>query len=213
MAIPEQHMQADAADGLPGPSATLFGHSTMFAGEQAAHLANTTAERIILAILQLAPRMQRARGVSGADQQGSLSDFRVGIIGFDATHRALAKRLCAAFGMAITCHCGETQEQHRASECGYDLVEDIDTLLSVADVVVAVDPCGETKDFRVDTTALNAMQPHAVLITDVAAVSVDQYPLAHALWFETIAGAGFVTSSPASRLLPHVENAHNVVVV
>jgi len=214
MAVPEERTQAGPPHSLPGRSADLFGDPAALTVDAQEHPVSV-AEKIIGAILQLAPRMQRTRraSVAGAEKQGSLRGIRVGIIGPHATHCALADRLRAAFSMAITCYCGETEEQRRASEFGYHLADDIDTLLSMADVVVAVDPCGKATDFRVDNEALNAMQPHAVLITDVAAVPVDQFPLAHALWFETIAGAGFVRSSAASRLLPQVEMAHKVVLV
>ncbi len=209
MAVLEEQRKADA----PGQSAAPLAGSATFSDDQQAQSASATAQRIILAILQLAPRIQTVRGESYADQQADLRGIRVGIIGPNATHCALADRLRAAFGMAITCQCGQTHELRRAREGGYDVTEDIDTLLSVADIVVAVEPGHNIADFRISAQSLNAMQPHAALITDVATVPVDQFTLAHALWFETIAGAGFIKSARESRLLPQVEKAHNVVVV
>lgn len=180
--------------------------------------AETTAERMLGAILRLAPYMHRLRKGeelphdAGRAPLGSLQGLRLGIIGPQAAHRALADRLRGAFGMAISCCCASEAERAKAEECGYHVTEDVEALLEMADVVVAVDKPSRGGVLRVDNKALNRMQPHAILIADAAAVETDQMALAHALWFETIAGAGFVRSS-GSKLWPEVEKAHNVVVV
>jgi len=216
MASIRHHIPADAAGIAPVPRQpnTLFSDAaalSAYPDETAAP--DTAADRIVAAILQLAPRLREAREPAPDDEprmsSRSLRGLRLGIAGPSVTHCALADRLRTAFGMAISCACADGKTLQRASEHGFHVTEDDEALLGIADVVVAVDGAG----FRIDNPALNAMRPHAVLVADVDAIDIDQVSLAYALWFETIAGAGIVTSTGAKRLLPELEKAHNVVVV
>lgn len=216
MASLRHQISAEAASiGVsPRQPATMFADAAaLSAYADEAPTLDTQADRIVGAILQLAPRLHAARTASGAldmpASERSLRGLRLGIAAPSGTHCALADRLRTAFGMSISCGCHGEEAERNAAAHGYHLAEDTDTLLSIADVVVATDGA----DFRIDNKALNAMQPHAIVIADPSAVDVDQMALAYALWFETIAGAGIVRSAGASLLLPEVEKAHNVVVV
>ncbi|RIA55007.1 NAD(P)-dependent oxidoreductase [Dichotomicrobium thermohalophilum] len=211
MALIRHQIGPDAAStGLtPRQPATIFADAAaLTAYEEETATPDTDADRIVGAILQLAPRLHAARAESGAADlpasERSLRGLRLGIVGASTTHCALAERLRTAFGMAISCTADGTAGH------GYHLVEDTETLLSIADVVVAVEATGA--DFWLDSKALNAMRPHGTIIVNPAAVAVDQMALAYALWFETIAAAG-VLRSVVPRLLPEVENAHNVMLV
>ncbi len=216
MASIRHQIGADAASIAltPRQPATMFSDAaalSAYADEEAT--LDTGADRIIGAIIQLAPRIHAARASSGAaslpESAHSVRGLRLGIAGPSATHSALADRLRTVFGMAISCTAMDDHSRRVANGHGYRLAEDVETLVSVADVVVAVDV---QPGFRVDSTTLNAMRPHAAIIADPAAVEINQMALAHALWFETIAGAG-ITRSAARRLLPELEKAHNVVLV
>ena len=216
MASVRHQIGAEAASiGMtPRQPATMFADAAaLSAYADEAPTRDTDADRIVGAIIQLAPRIHAGRAEAGAADLPasgrSLRGLRLGILGPSATHCALADRLRTAFGMAISSATTDDRARDAAAAHGYHLAEDTETLLSIADVVVAVDaPAG----FRIDNRALNAMQPHAAIIADPASVDVDQMALAHALWFETIAGAGIVRSA-APRLLPELEKAHNVVLV
>jgi len=216
MASIRHHIPADAAGIAPVPRQpnTLFSDAaalSAYPDETAAP--DTAADRIVAAILQLAPRLHEAREPAPDDEprmsSRSLRGLRLGIAGPSVTHCALADRLRTAFGMAIS-SAGHDPNAHReAIAHGYHVTPDAETLLSIADVVVAVDSAG----FRIDNKALNAMRPHAVLVAGLDAIDIDQMSLAYALWFETIAGTGIVTSTGTMRLLPELEKAHNVVLV
>jgi phosphoglycerate dehydrogenase-like enzyme len=200
---------------MPRQPATLFADAAaLSAYADEAPTLDTEADQIVGAILQLAPQLHAARAASGTfdmpASERSLRGLRLGIVGPSTTHCVLADRLRTAFGMAISCGCHGEQAERDAAAHGYHLAEDTETLLAIADVVAAVDPHA---GFRIDNRALNAMQPHAIIIADPAAVDVDQMALAYALWFETIAGAGILRSAGASLLLPELEKAHNVVLI
>jgi len=174
---------------------------------------DSDADRIVGAILRLAPRLHAARAaVAESDDmpasQRSIRGLRLGIIGPGIKHCALADRLRMAFGVSVSCAADNTHTRDMAAGHGYHLAEDVEELLSIADIVVAIEP---HTGLRIDNLTLNVMQPHAILITDPA-VGLDQMALAKALWFETIAGVGIVRSA-APRLLPELEKAHNVVLV
>lgn len=215
MASLRHQINADATSlGVtPRQPATMFGDAAaLSAYMHDAPTVDTRADRIVGAILRLAPRLHAARAASGTvdapASQRTLRGLRLGIAGPSATHCALADRVRTAFGMFISCSYQDDQTHRDAAAHGYHIVEDTETLLSVADVLVATDGAG----LRIDNTALNAMQPHAIVVAAPPAADVDQLALAHALWFETIAGAGIVRCE-APRLLPELEKAHNVVLL
>jgi len=194
--------------------ATMFADAaalSAYADESA--IPDSDADRIVGAILRLAPRLHAARAaVAESDDmpasQRSIRGLRLGIIGPGIKHCALADRLRMAFGVSVSCAADNTHTRDTAAGHGYHLAEDVEELLSIADIVVAIEP---HTGLRIDNLTLNVMLPHAILIADPA-VGLDQMALAHALWFETIAGVGVVRSA-APRLLPELEKAHNVVLV
>jgi len=198
----------------PRQPATLFADAaalTAYPDEDA--MPDSDADRIVGAVLRLAPRLHATRAACAASDdmpasQRSIRGLRLGIIGPGTKHCALADRLRMAFGVSVSCAADDTHAREAAAGHGYHLAEDVEELLSIADIVVAIEP---HTGLRIDNRTLNVMQPHAILIADPA-FSLDQMALAHALWFETIAGVGLVRSA-APRLLPELEKAHNVVLV
>jgi phosphoglycerate dehydrogenase-like enzyme len=203
----------------PRQPATLFADAaalSAYADDTATP--DSDADRIVGTVLQLAPRLHAARAACAAGddataQQRSVRGLRLGILGPGIKHCALADRLRMAFGVSVSCAADDTHSRDIAAGHGYHLADDVEALLSIADIVVAIEPHTGLRDtgLRIDNRTLNVMQPHAILIADPA-VGVDQMALAHALWFETIAGVGIVRSA-MPRLLPELEKAHNVVLV
>jgi lactate dehydrogenase-like 2-hydroxyacid dehydrogenase len=192
--------------------ATLFSDaSALGAHNHKATARVTKAEPVGAAILQLAPRLHAVREPCGVDDipasQRSLRGLRLGILGRPATHHAWADRLRAAFGMLVCAMASDVEAQQDGAGHGCHLGADADELLSGSDIVVAMGEPG----FCIDNKALNAMPPQGVVLADPDAAEIDQPALAHALWFETIAGAGIARSAGACRLLPELANAHNVV--
>lgn len=177
--------------------------------------ADADAERIIGALLQLAPLLYAARAETGEGQRGaqrSLRGLRIGILGASMTHCALAERLRGTFGVAISCWCANAHEHASASASGYHIAADMPTLLDSADILVAIDPAGPGMLLRLDNKALNKVPPHAIVVWDLACGGLDQMALAHALWFETIAGA-VLLNTPTARLIPELRRAHNAVTI
>jgi len=201
-------------------SAMLFSDAASLAGymDDAPDMqadADADAERIIGALLRLAPLLHAARagGDNGqAGAQRSLRGLRLGIVGAATGHCAVAERLRGTFGMAISCYCPDTATRASASASGYHIVADMPALLDMSDVVVAIEPAAPSMPLRLDNKALSRVPPHAIVVWDLACGDVDQMALAHALWFETIAGAVLLNTS-AVRLIPEVQRAHNAVTI
>lgn len=199
-------------------SAMLFSDAASLAGymDDAPDIqADADAERIIGALLQLAPLLHAARAEAGEGQPGaqrSLRGLRLGIAGAATAHCAVAERLRGTFGMAISCHCPGTDARTSASASGYDIVPDMPALLDMSDVVVAIEPAEPDMPLRLDNKALSQVPPHAIVVWDLARGDVDQMALSHALAFETIAGAVLLYTS-AARLIPELQRAHNAVTI
>lgn len=199
-------------------SAMLFSDAASVAGymDDALEMqADADAERIIGALLQLAPLLHTARAGGDKGQPGvqrSLRGLRLGIAGASTAHCALAERLRGTFGMAISCCAGETDARASASASGFHIVVDMAALLDMSDVAVAIEPATPDISLRLDNKALSQVPAHAIVVWDLARGDVDQVALAHALWFETIAGAVLLNTS-AARLIPELQRAHNAVTI
>ncbi len=126
------------------------------------------------------PRVQLSGG-------GEISGRTIGLVGFGTIAQAVAIR-AAAMGMTVAAYDPLRPAVDPAWQQA-ERVEDLDTLLSMADVIsLHVPLTSETRDL-IDEAALSRMKPAAVLINTARGGIVDEPALVAALKAGRIAGA------------------------
>lgn len=181
-------------------------------------LTEATADLTMALLLAVARRLPAAADAVRSGEWGSwqpiwmcgleLSGATLGLIGFGAVGRAVARR-AEAFGMRVVHHDPTTSDSLS-----------IDEIFRTSDVVSLHCPLTEETRGLVDAERLATMQPRAILINAARGPVVDSEALVAALHAGTIAGAGLdvteieplpvdhpLLSTPNCLVLPHIGSA------
>lgn len=137
----------------------------------------------------------------------------LGIVGFGRIGRATAERARAGFGMRILVHTRRPPEPAEAQRLGVQVCGSLDELLAAADFVslhVASTP--ETRHL-IDSAALRAMRPHAILINTARGEVVDEAALAAALRDRRIDAAALDVYEREPQVHPDLLELENVVLL
>jgi phosphoglycerate dehydrogenase-like enzyme len=124
-----------------------------------------------------------------------LEGMTLGLIGFGASGRALAKR-ARGFGMRLMAIDAADIPQAERAEFALDFFggpSEIDNVLREADFVSVHTPLISTTRHLIDRRALSLMKPSAVFINVARGEIVDQAALIEALQAQKIGGAGLDT--------------------
>jgi phosphoglycerate dehydrogenase-like enzyme len=178
--------------GVP-PGVTVTSAGDAYAPTVAEH-----ALAMLLALLRRIPEAVRNAERSTWDQSnavriGTLNDATVAVIGFGNIGRAVAQRLrgCGARIVAVT---RSGREDPLADEAAAST--ELHAVLARSDAVVLVVPLGAQTRHLIDAHALDAMQPHAILINVARGGVVDHDALRAALSGGQIGGAGLDVTEP-----------------
>lgn len=135
----------------------------------------------------------------------------LGIVGWGRIGRRVADR-ARGFGMQIVHHA-----RRNTGDQGY--LEDLDSLLRIADVVTLHVPLNDETRHLIDARRIGLMKPTAVLVNTARGPVVDEHALADALHARRIFGAGLdvyeeeprvhpkLLDAPGTVLLPHIGSA------
>jgi glyoxylate reductase len=134
----------------------------------------------------------------------SLHGRTLGIVGLGRIGKEVA-RLAAAFGMRVV-HTGG----HAPEGSSYEAVE-LDALLRRADVVSLHCPLTPETRHLIDEAALEAMQPHALLVNTARGSVVDEWALARALERGAIAGAALDVFEDEPAVFPPLKRPNVVL--
>ncbi|MEJ6397574.1 2-hydroxyacid dehydrogenase [Yoonia sp. 208BN28-4] len=111
---------------------------------------------------------------------------RVGIIGMGRIGQAVARRCHYGFDMPVIYYNRSQKEVDVPSR----QVETLEALMSQSDVIVITVPGGGANTNLVDSAAIAAMQPHAVIVNVARGDVLDEEALIAALQDKRIGGAG-----------------------
>ncbi len=168
----------------------VVGHGA--SAENAISMAEATVMLILALRLQLRAseqvlRGERPRPVASASSMhaGMLRGCTVGIVGMGRIARAVVERL-RPFGVRIVACPSRAQGQGLPE--GVEPA-DLDTVLSVADVVALLASAGPGNRHLIDARALARMKPSAYLVNVARGELVDEHALHEALAARRIAGA------------------------
>ena len=142
----------------------------------------------------------------------TLAGQTLGLVGFDETAGAVASRAAQDFGMQVLIYGESHQEQAIARKLGLRVSASLDHLLGRSDVVSLHGQPGDGAAV-INAHRLNQMKPDALLINTAHGELMDEQDLLHALWFETIGGAGVAVPEDTLHRLNDLEACDNVVVL
>ena len=156
--------------------------------------ADRKAERAIAQLAMLIRRTASDSPLAGANHDSFESKERahprLGIVGFGKAGMQVAKRAYFGFGMDIVVYDRRAIPEDELEACGARQVATLDELLYASDIVSLHCPGTPENRHLIDALRLNSMKPGAYLINTSHGELVEMQALNHALWFETIAGAG-----------------------
>lgn len=146
---------------------------------------------LILALMRKIPRGDRnireEKWAKGVERGMAVSGKTLGILGFGAVGRAIAKR-GTGFEMNIITS-DVFQDEQAAAQLGARFV-DRETLFRESDIFVVAAPATKETHHLVNRETLAMMKPNAVVINPSRGAVVDTNALVEALQNGTIAGAG-----------------------
>jgi hypothetical protein len=142
-----------------------------------------------------------------------LAGATLGIVGFGRIGQAVAARARRDFGMRVVVHDRWPMAPRRLAELEVEAADTLAGLLAVSDVVSLHCSSGAGNRHLIDAVRLNQMKASAFLINTAHRELVDELALCHALWFETIAGAGIATGDPGHVLPGGLGACENLVVL
>lgn len=166
-----------------------------------------TADNAMLLLMMLAQR-NALGGASG----GGIEGRTLGLLGFGRVGQQVAKR-AAGFGLDILSYDKMVMDPEVYRLRGVRQAESFEQLLAEADFLSLHCPPEYGNRQIVDAARLNRMKPTASLIITAGAALVDEEALAHALWFETIGGAGITTTTADGRLQSLCDDSPNAVLL
>lgn len=136
----------------------------------------------------------------------------LGLIGFDAVAREVARRAHHGFGMRVLVHDSAPVDADAASMPEVTWCASLEELLAEADFVAlrsTDDPGGHTIDAR----RLDQMKASAFLIDTSGGHAIDHQALVHALWFETIAGVALRVDPDRPRAVADLAACPNALLL
>ena len=172
-------------------------------------LTECAADHTLTLMLAIARRAAESEGRT-AWQPASLAGKTLGLIGFGRVGQAVAKRAAWGFGMDVVVYDHAPIDREVLSETGARAVSSLDELLPQADFVSLHCLCGTGSRHVIDARRLDQMKPAAFLIDTSRGGAIEQRSLVHALWFETIAGAGL---DGEADMLPELRACPNALVL
>ncbi len=172
-------------------------------------LSEQIADLTLLLMLTLANRKDAADGASA----GSLNGKTLGLIGCGEIGQAVAKRAAHGFGMHVLTHHPTSANQSSAKALGVSEVSSIDELLPEADFVSLHCDLGVSTLRLINAHRLAQMRPDAFLINTAHGMMVEELALMHALWFETIGGAGICVPLNELQRPLELEACDNAIVL
>lgn len=186
-------------------------------------LSECTADLAITLMLMIARRtVEGERELISGSWQGwrpthllgtKVSGKSLGIVGFGRIGREVAKRAHHGFGMRILVYNRSAMAPEALVAVGAERVASLDDLLRRADFVSLHCPGGGRNRHLIDSRRLNQMKPTAFLINTSRGDVVDEYALANALSFDTIAGAGLDVFSGEPHVLPELRGCGKAVLL
>lgn len=186
-------------------------------------LSECTADLTITLMLMVARRaMEGMREVMTGGWSGwrpthllgtKVSGKTLGIVGFGRIGREVARRAHHGFGMRILVHNRSRLTSDLLATFDAEQVDSLDELLQRSDFVSLHCPGGGNNRHLIDSRRLNLMKSTAFLINTSRGDVIDEYALANALSFETIAGAGLDVFSGEPHVLPELRGCHNAVLL
>ncbi|MEM8949966.1 MAG: NAD(P)-dependent oxidoreductase [Pseudomonadota bacterium] len=177
------------------------------------HLSGKFDEHAADTVLMLALTLSRHAGNDAEPViPTTIAGKTLGLVGFDPTAQVLIKRASRGFGMRVLVHGASGADRMIAMQLGADISPSLDHLFTEADIVsLHGDPgVGAT---IVDAHRLNQMKPDACLINTAHGKLVDEQALLHALWFETIGGAGFAVAEATLSHAAGLRDCANAIVL
>ena len=139
-----------------------------------------------------------------------VSGKTLGIVGFGRIGREVARRAYHGFGMPILVYNRSPVVQKDLDAYGAKQIASLDDLLPQAE---GMRPDGLGFRHLIDARRLNLMKPTAFLINTARGDVIDEFALANALWFDTIAGAGLDVFSGEPNVLPELMSCQNAILL
>lgn len=145
-----------------------------------------SSERAAETVMTLMLMLWRRCSTAG----GTLAGKTLGLIDFGPVARAVGRRASRGFGMRIKVFGPGPELDQEAGKDDVERVGSLEELLASADIVSL--HCRDSVENRhlINARRLCQMKPDALLINTAHGGLVEQQALVHALWFETIGGAG-----------------------
>lgn len=171
-------------------------HEIEPAGEQA-------ADTVMLLMLSLARRRE-----GGAP---TIAGRTLGLVGFDDAAKAVARRAAQGFGMRVLVYGALGEQRALVRQLGAAISPSLSDLLGESDFVSLHGRPGDGA--FVNAHRLNQMKPDACLINAAHGELMDEQDLVHALWFETIGGAGIAVPPDTLDRLKDLEACDNAVIL
>ncbi len=186
-------------------------------------LSECTADLAMTLMLMTARRVgEGEREVRGGSWSGwrpthllgtKISGKTLGLVGFGRIGQEVARRAHHGFGMRIKVYNRSPVAPEVLRAYGAEQLETLDDLLPVCDFVSLHCPGGAANKHLIDAKRLNQMKPSAYLINTARGEVIDEQALAHALWFETIAGAGLDVYDGEPSVHPDLRSCENAVLL
>jgi len=172
-------------------------------------LTECAADHTLTLMLAIARRAAESEGRT-AWLPSSLAGKTLGLIGFGRVGQAVARRAAWGFGMDVVAYDSAPIAPDLLSSTGARAAGSLDELLAQSDVVSLHCLSGAESRHVIDARRLDQMKPGAFLIDTPRGGAIEQRSLVHALWFETIAGAGL---DGEVDMLPELRACPNAVVL
>ena len=137
----------------------------------------------------------------------------LGLIGFGRIGQAVARRAHWGFGMDVVAYDPALIAPETYTLAGVRKVQSTEEVLQAADFVSLHCPATPGNRHLIDAFRLDQMKPEAFLINTAGGGLIDEQALVHALWFETIAGAGLDVYAGGTDLHPDLRQCRNAVLL
>lgn len=136
-----------------------------------------------------------------------LTGMRLGLIGFGAIAREVARRCNAGFAMSVGYH-----SRRRAADTDYTYYDSVLALAEASDVLVVAAPGGAQTRHMVNAAVLTALGPEGYLVNIARGSLVDTDALIAALNEHRIAGAALDVVDGEPAVPPALLTAPNLVI-
>ncbi|WP_341989538.1 2-hydroxyacid dehydrogenase [Azorhizobium sp. AG788] len=179
-------------------------------GTNTISVADHTMALMLSVIRAIAVSDQEVRAGSWHDARRTtpeLTGLRLGLIGFGAIAREVARRCNAGFAMSVAYH-----SRRRAADTDYTYYDTVLALAEASDVLVVAAPGGAQTRHMVNAAVLTALGPQGYLINIARGSLVDTEALIAALNDHRIAGAGLDVVDGEPAVPPALLTAPNLVI-